>query len=298
MEIHQLRYLRAVAETENFTRASERCHVSQPSLSQQIINLENELGHKLFHRLGRRAVLTEAGRLFMERATRILTELEDAKREMLDTDALEKIVSVGAIPSLAPSLLPPLLALCKARHPKVKIRIREDFRDDLIAHVISGDLDLAVIALPVKDSRLKIEPIFSEAMLLTVGKNHPLASRQKISVDDIRDAEFVMMGGGSSLIQEVQRFCGDNQFEPIIAHRCGQLATAKAIVALGNTVTILPQGTITPDDRMRLICKPLAGRSPTRDICVIRHHLRYQSRGTELFLNLLREHTQPKKPSP
>ena len=82
MEIHQLRYVVAVAETGNFTRASERVHISQPSLSQQIINLENEVGRKLFHRLGRKAVLTEAGEVFLERARRILFEIENAAKEL------------------------------------------------------------------------------------------------------------------------------------------------------------------------------------------------------------------------
>src|ERR1039458_4132443 len=84
MELNQLRYVTAVAETGNFTRAAVRCSVAQPSLSQQIINLEREIGHKLFHRLGRKAVLTEAGTVFLERARRILFEVEDATKELSD----------------------------------------------------------------------------------------------------------------------------------------------------------------------------------------------------------------------
>lgn len=296
MEIHQLRYFQAIAELGNFTRAAERCHVSQPSLSQQILKLEGELGHKLFHRMGRKATLTEAGTVFSERALRILSEVDDAKREMKDSDATERTVAVGAIPSIAPALLPPLLALCKARHPQMQVRIREDFRDGLLEGVLGGELDMAIISMPIKDTRLNIESIFTEAMLLTVGKSHPLASKQKVTVDDIREETFVMMGVGSTLVEEVRRFCGDHQFEPRIAHRCGQLATAKAIVALGDTITILPQNTITPDDRMRLISKPLSGRSPSRDIGLVRHRHRFQSRAASQFIAILREHTKPARP--
>jgi DNA-binding transcriptional LysR family regulator len=135
-------------------------------------------------------------------------------------------------------------------------------------------------------------------MLLVVGKSHPLASKPKLSIQDFRSLDFVMMGGSESVVQELQRFCGDELFEPSVVHLCGQLATAKAIVALGQTATILPQGTITPDDRMRLVGKPLVGHNPSRDICVIRHHLRYQSQGTEQFLKILREHTEPQKLPP
>ena len=87
MELHQLRYVLAVSETGNFTRAAERCSVTQPSLSQQIINLESELGHKLFHRLGRQAVPTEAGAAFLERARRIIFEVDDASRAIRDDPA-------------------------------------------------------------------------------------------------------------------------------------------------------------------------------------------------------------------
>src|ERR1043165_9321814 len=97
MELHQLRYFVAVAETGNFTRASERANVSQPSLSQQIINLESEVGHKLFHRLGRKAVLTEAGTALLERARRILFEVENAVKELGDHPGMERRINVGAV---------------------------------------------------------------------------------------------------------------------------------------------------------------------------------------------------------
>src|SRR5580704_13257100 len=98
MELHQLRYVIAVADTGNFTRASERCNIAQPSLSQQIINLEQEVGHKLFHRLGRRAVPTEAGTAFIERARRILFEVENASKELGDHPSLGRRITVGSIP--------------------------------------------------------------------------------------------------------------------------------------------------------------------------------------------------------
>src|SRR5215510_6886327 len=109
MEIHQLRYFVAVAETENFTRASARSNVSQPSLSQQILNLESEVGHKLFHRLGRKAVLTEAGNAFLERARRILVEVENAAKELSDHPRLGRRITVGAVQTVMPYLIAPLL---------------------------------------------------------------------------------------------------------------------------------------------------------------------------------------------
>ncbi len=294
MELQQLRYVVAVAETGNFTRASERTNVSQPSLSQQIINLERELGHKLFHRLGRKAVLTESGTVFLERARRVLFEVEDASREIKDSHSLERSITVGALPSLAPSLIPPLIALCRKHFPQLIINVWEDFRDELVRGVIEGELDLAIVGLPMKDPRIHSELLFSEPLLLAIGINHPLASRQKVVVDDIKNEKFIMLGGGSTLSIDIQRFCGDNHFEPIIACRCAQLSTAKSLVALGCGISILPKSTISLNDRGTIITKSLDGTSPCREIGVIRHMQRYQSRGSEQFLTLLREHT--KKP--
>ncbi|MFA5263709.1 MAG: LysR family transcriptional regulator [Opitutaceae bacterium] len=294
MELQQLRYVIAVAETGNFTRASERTNVSQPSLSQQIINLEKELGHKLFHRLGRKAVLTESGQVFLERARRVLFEVEDASREIRDSDALERSITVGAIPSLAPSLIPPLIALSRTHYPQLVVNVWEDFTDELSRGVVEGELDLAVVELPMKDPRIHSELLFSEPLLLAIGINHPLASRRVVVVDDIKNEKFIMLGGGSTLTTTVQRFCGDNQFKPIISCRCAQLSTAKSLVALGCGISILPKSALSLNDRTSIITKYLDGKSPTRDIGVIRHMQRYQSRGAEQFLTLLREHT--KKP--
>src|SRR3954468_24923719 len=132
MELHQLRYFVAVADTKNFTRAAERSHVAQPSLSQQISKLEGEVGHKLFHRLGRKAVLTEAGSAFLERARRILFEVENAAKELGDHPALGRRITIGAVQTVMPYLLTPFIAQLRASHPNLLIDAREDFRANLV----------------------------------------------------------------------------------------------------------------------------------------------------------------------
>lgn len=289
MELHQLRYAVAVADTGNFTRAAERSHVTQPSLSQQIINLEREVGHKLFHRLGRKAVLTEAGAVFLERARRILFEVENAAKELGDHPALGRRITVGAIPTVAPYLLPPLIELCGKRYPNLQIDVREDFRSHLLRGVIEGDLDLAIAALPVKDRRLSVEPLLTEPLLLVVGKDHPFAKQPAVNAADLASENFVMLGTASSLASQIQNFCGDHHFEPRIGFRCAQIATVKALVALGVGISILPRVAQAKEDRKNLVYITLALGMPTRELVVIRHLQRYQSRGAEQFLALLRE---------
>lgn len=292
MELHQLRYFLAVAETENFTRASERCNVSQPSLSQQIINLEKELSHRLFHRLGKRAVLTEAGTVFLVRTKRILFEIENATKELGDKSGLERRITVGAVQSVMPYLLTDLIARCRETHPNLLIGAHEDFREDLLREIVDGSLDLAVVPLPVKDHRVSIEPLFTEPLLLVVGKSHAFATRTEINVQDLANEIFVSLGDSSSLATQIRIFFGDAHLQPRIGIRCAQVATLKHFVSSGLGISLLPQLARLPDDREALVYLRLTGSAPTRELVVIRHLQRYQSRGTEQFLGILRDHVR------
>ena len=294
MELTQLRFAVAVAEAGNFTRAAERCHVTQPALSQQILNLEDELGQKLFHRLGRKAVLTEAGVAFIERARRILFEVENATKELQDHPSLERRIAIGALPTIAPYLLVPLLARCRQELPHLLVHTREDFRSDLVRAVVEGDLDLAIVTLPVKDPRLSVEPLMTEPLLMVVSKDHPFAKRRELSVNDIADETFVTMGESSTLAAQIRGFFGDNNFVPKVGYRCAQVATLKAIVGLGLGISILPQVDRQPEDRDTLVYLRIAGAAPRRQIAIVRHLQRYQSRGAEQFLSLLRDHVRHK----
>jgi LysR family hydrogen peroxide-inducible transcriptional activator len=252
------------------------------------MNLERELGHKLFHRLGRRMVLTEAGQVFLDRARGILQQAEDASKELQDSPTLERRIKVGTVPTLAPYLMPPLLERCREQYPNLLVHIHEDFRPDLVRGVIEGDLDLAIVPQPVKNSRIATEILFSEPLLLVVGRSHPLASKPVITARDLADENFVLLGHSSTLSMEITRFCGDHDFVPRLGHRCSQVTTVKALVALGTGISILPRITAESDDKNKLVYRELSGRAPTREVVIVRHLLRYQTKGAELFLKLLR----------
>lgn len=292
MELHQVRYFVAVAETENFTKAATRMHVAQPSLSQQIMKLEQEVGHKLFHRLGRKAVLTEAGAAFLERARRILFEVENATKELSDHPSLGRRITVGAVQTVMPYLISPLIAELRDSHPNLLINAQEDFRGNLLRGVVEGDLDLAIVPLPVKDHRISVEPLLIEPLLLVVGKSHPIASRSEISINDLAEENFVSLGDSSALASQIRSFFGDQKFEPRFGFRCAQVATLKQFVSSGLGISLLPQLARLPDDRDTLTYLRLTGSEPTRELVIIRHLQRYQSRGAEQFLSLLRAHVR------
>jgi len=289
MEIYQLRSLIAVAEVGNFTRAAESLGLTQPALSQQIINLEKELEHKLLHRLGRRAVLTDAGRVFIERARRILLEADNATKEIRDHAQTESRITVGAIPSVAPYILPALIAQARLDYPQLQIRAREDFRPELLDAVLDGSLDLAIVSTPVANPALAVEPLMREPLLLAVGPEHPLLKKAKIKAADLAEETFIMLGTSSSLAERVRQFCGDHKFEPRIGYRCSQLATVKSLVALGAGIAILPRIARSSKDDGQIVYLNLADTQPTRELVIVRHLQSYQARGILQFLKMLRE---------
>lgn len=234
-------------------------------------------------------MLTEAGAAFLEHARRILFEVEDATKELGDSPSLGRRITVGAIPTLAPFLLPPLIARCRERYPNLQISVQENFRLNLASAVIEGEIDLAILALPIDDPRIHVETLLREPLLLAVSKDHPLAKKPRVTAADLASQVFVMLGSSSSLTEQVQNFCGDHHFEPRIGFRCAQIATVKAFVALGAGVSILPRVVRAPEDEGSLVYVTLTGAEPTRELAVIRHVQRYQSRGSEQFLSVLRE---------
>lgn len=234
-------------------------------------------------------MLTEAGTAFLDRAKRILFEVENAAKELGDHPNLGRRITVGAVQTVMPYLITPLITELKGLQNNLLVNAQEDFRGNLIRAVVEGELDLAVVPLPVKDHRIAIEPLLTEPLLLVVAKNHAIASRTAISVNDLADETFVSLGDSSSLATQIRAFFGDQKFQPRIGYRCAQVATLKQFVASGLGISLLPELARQPDDRDTLTYLRLTHSELTRELVVIRHLQRYQSRGVEQFLSHLRQ---------
>ncbi len=288
MELYQLRYFMAVAESGNFTKAAQRCFISQPSLSQQILNLEEEFGQQLFHRLGRKAVLTEAGKTLVAGAQRILSEADHTLAALKNDPLLGPEVHVGAIQTVAPFFMPAVLAYCSANSVRLRLHTHEDFRRSLIEEVYNGKLDWALVSMPLHEPRLQVEILYSEPLWLAVGATHPLARAGQISFADLRNETFILLGEASTLASQIQRYCGEHDFEPRIEHRCGQLATVKAFAAMGLGVSVLPQSARSATDPEGLVFRKFTGIAPSRDIALVRHPGRHLGQGAGLFADIAR----------
>lgn len=288
MEIYQLRYFLSVAETGNFTKAASRSFISQPSLSQQILNLEEELGQKLFHRLGRKVTLTNAGELLLERAHRIIAEADDAVRELKEDPAQGHRVSVGIIPTVAHFFLPAIVAYCRENSIRIHLHSSEDFRPNVVQAVLDGELDLGVVSLPVAEPRIESSTLFTEPLLLAVAANHPLATASAVTLEDLREQDFVMLGTGSSTATQVQRLLGDYDFEPRVVHRVAQLSTVKSLTALGLGVSVLPRSARTANDPAGIVYRKFSGKIPQREIALIRHYRQHHTKGAKIFADAAR----------
>jgi LysR family hydrogen peroxide-inducible transcriptional activator len=284
MELYQLRYFLAVAESGNFTKAAARSFISQPSLSQQIINLEEEFGQTLFHRMGRKAVLTDAGKTLVEGARRILSNVDQTLQDLKENTGLGPRVTVGAIPTVAPFFFPAIMAHCRTNEILLDLHTQEDFRRPLAEAVLEGHLDWALISLPFNEPRLYIEKLYNEPLWVAMSANHPLAKAERLTFQSLRDENFILLGEASTLTLQIQHFCGDHDFDPRISHRCSQLSTAKTLTAMGLGITVLPKSARSATDPEGLIFRKFTGPElPSRDIALVRHRRRHLGAGPQLF---------------
>jgi LysR family hydrogen peroxide-inducible transcriptional activator len=289
MEMHQLRYFVAVAQTGNFSRAAERCHVSQPSLSQQILKLEHQLGKPLFQRLGRRAVLTDPGRLLLDRASAILAAVDDTERRLRAGDVAHGgRLAVGAIPTIAPYMMPRTLERFAERCPKIELTVWEDVTQNLVTAVVDGELDLAIIALPIEDNRLDSETLFSEPLFVALAADHPLCRRRRITIQNLADERFILLNEMHCLGEQVLSFCRANECQPQIACRSAQIATIQALIALRQGISLLPDMARRADRSRTLVYRPIAKDQPRRTIAVVWHRHHYHSPLAQRFLAELR----------
>jgi LysR family hydrogen peroxide-inducible transcriptional activator len=289
MELHQLRYFVAVAQLENFTRAAQKCFVAQPSLSQQIIKLERECGGPLFDRSGRKVRLTDRGRTLFDRAIEILAAVEGAKRALTeDVDAGQ--LTVGAIPTIAPYLLPPLLKRFLRDYPKTEVTVSENLTEYTIQACLEGDVDVGVLALPISEDQLAIEPLLTEELLLAMAAGHPLAARRHVSMQDVSLERFVLLSETHCLGRQVVSFCKGQSCQPAISCRSAQLLTVQELVAAGNGVSLIPQMAVSADRSQQTKYRSLTGEKPTRTIAMIWRKNRYHGPAVERFIAALRDY--------
>lgn len=287
MEVHQIRYFCAVAEAGNFTRAAEAARISQPSLSQQILKLEDELGAKLFDRLPRSARLTQFGKAFLPKAQSILRQIGDARIEIREMANLERgEVVLGAIPTIAPYLLPAILSSFARQHPSVLVSVVEEITPVLLDRLHEGTIDLALLALPVPGDELISTELAQEPLFAALPDHHALAQRRSVALAELANEPFLLLKEGHCFRENTLLACRRSHVNPNVVFESGQFATILAMVSAGVGVSVVPQMATSPVKGCRFVA--IADKRSYRRIGLVRLKHRYPTRAQVALL----EHMQ------
>jgi len=290
VELHQLYYFVAVAETGGFSRAAERCSVAQPSLSQQIMKLERELGQQLFDRLGRTVVLTEAGQVLLPRARSILAEVEQIERRLSrEIDEGYGQLAVGFIPTIAPFLLPNVIKRFAENYPHAELLVHEDLTEALVNSLIEGRLDLGIMSLPINHKLIAAEEICTEFLLIASSHHHHLMKGAVLKSKELEDFPFIALNEIHCLGEQVQSFCYQQDVNLEIVCYTSQLSTVHSCVALGLGVSLVPQILAATDTSNQLRYRAMSEPMPRRKIVAASHAGRQRSFLARQFITLVRE---------
>ncbi|QDU56751.1 LysR family transcriptional regulator [Aeoliella mucimassa] len=289
MDIEQLKQFLQVARLGNITRAAEELAISQPTLSRSIQRLEEEFGQPLLERKTRAVALTDAGVLLKSRAEQIIGILDDTKAEMTD-DGRSGRLRIGAIPTIAPYFLPDFLRYFREQFAEAVMIVQEETTDNLLASCKQGEVDLAILALPIAAKYVDTEALFDEELLLTMPVGHPLATKKRVVVDDVEPYPFVLLGEAHCLTSSVVSSCRQRSFQPVAVERTSQLATVQELVSLGHGVSMIPKMAHRCDASKTRVYRSFDGAKPKRTVAMAWNPYRFESRLLLALRDKLREY--------
>jgi len=299
MEMRQMKYFDAVVREKNFSRAAESCGVSQPSLSQQMMALEEELGEPLFRRLPRGVEVTEAGYLVHERVLGILAETEKLASAFKERGNLQSgSVVLGMIPTVAPYLLPPLMEIFRRRYPGIHVRVTEGQTGSLIDDVVGEKVDFAVLsdvdAAVLKKRSLHMEKLFTERLFVALPEGHALARMETVPASEIVPDHVLSLSDGHCLRDQVPTVCrsravSGGRAQPGSLLECEQLSTLQALVAAGLGVAFVPEMSVRQEPVEGVVYRKLKTPSARRQIALLKRRGRNMSPAAKALADCLRE---------
>ncbi len=281
MTLTQLEYIVAVAETRSFFRAADRCHVTQPTLSQQIKKLEDLLNVVIFDRARKPVEVTPAGLAVVAQARRVLAEAEAMKRLVDKGEAamLTGDVNLAIIPTLAPFLLPRLVRELRYSHPRLKLHIEELQTEVIVERLLSGALDVGIAATPLGESGLDEVPVFYEPIYLYFAADHPVGKRKSIHAHELNRDEVHVLADGHCFRDQALKLCrgedrkkrSSDKADKSLDFAGGSLHTLKEMVDTVGGYTLLPwfacHEYLSARDQTRV--RPFNSPEPTREISVV-----------------------------
>jgi LysR family hydrogen peroxide-inducible transcriptional activator len=272
MTLQELKYLVALADHGHFGRAAEACFITQSTLSTQIKKLEDFLGVTLFDRSLKRVTPTPVGREILAAARNIVDESERIRALARHAqDPMERTIQLGVIPTLGPYYLPHALTLVHKKHPGLRLFLREEMTPQILEHLLAGKLDAGLLALPVNDDSLRVEPLFYEPFFAALPAGHALAERAVLKVSDIMAEKLLLLDEGHCLRDQALDVCGAGSSgrEEV---RATSLETLRQMVGLGLGLTLLPALAVDAAPRVSkkaVEIRPFKAPAPGRTIGLV-----------------------------
>jgi len=291
MELRQLSYVIQIAKEKNFSRAAEKLHIAQPSLSQQLSKLEQELNVMLFRRTTNNVEPTEAGEVFVEKAQHILDAVEQLRQEMDDMAQMRKgKLVVGTLPITGAHILPHVLPRFGKQYPQIEVVLVEDTTAKLEQLTASGGTDVSLLTLPLIDANLSCEPYMEEEICLAVPRNHPLTHKtEPIDLIALKDEPFIALKRGQGFRQITVDLCEQAGFSPNIVFESTNIDTVQALVAAEMGIAFVPNMlTKTPNHDYTPAYLRIKSH-PTRTLVIASRKGRYLSKAAQAFIATLKE---------
>lgn len=272
MNLRDLQYLVAVAEHRHFGRAAEACFATQPTLSTQIRKLEEQLGVQIFERQPRKILLTRAGEAIIERARRALREIE-AIRELARAagDPESGPIRLGLFPTLGPYLLPHAVPALHRRFPRLQLLLVEEKTEELLAMLERGELDAAVLALPIHDDSMAVKELFEEPFVLALPREQDAEFGAAVAAADLRSREVLLLEEGHCLRDQALSVCAMGGATERAGFRATSLETLRQMVAANVGLTLLPLLAVLPPvpANQQVALRRFADPQPTRRLGLV-----------------------------
>jgi LysR family cyn operon transcriptional activator len=291
-DLRALKYLIAVAEHGNFTRAAESLHVSQPALSQQILQMEDRLDAILLDRSGRTIKVTDAGQAYIAHARRALVELESGRRAIHDVRDLSRgKVRLAMTPTFTPYLIGPLVAAFRTRCPAITVNVLERSMDTIAAAIEADEIDLGIAFELARSADIESVPLFTEQLSVVVANNHPWAGCTTLDVQSLVNGELALLTRDFITRHHIDNYLQACQVAPKVAVEVNTIGALVEIVRHSNLVTLLPEAIAGQVAGLRNL--PLAPPPPPRTVMLLQRKDAYQSAATRALREvILREAVQ------
>lgn len=285
----QVRAFLALAQHRNFTRAAQQCHLSQSAFSTMIRTLEDAVGLRLFDRDTRKVDLTPEGELFRQGVSRLMEDFRATMADLGEHAARRRgRARIAALPSLAAGWLPGLLAAFHRQHPGIALEVSDELSESCIERVRSGRADFALAAIRSTSPELRADPFCSDRFHLVCRRDHPLAARKRVALQDLAGVPFLHLARSSSVRQHIEAAAGDAGLQAEM--ELEQLSTVAGMVRAGLGISVVPTLALFHFDHPDLVTRPVSAPGLRRDLFVVRRKDRSLSLAAQAVLDHLLAH--------